>query len=150
MNKHEIQVLLNQILIGQDQYQNPLERVVFLHCNIAKIQPFIDGNKRTSRLVECLVLMNNNTILVYSTQDKDILDYRKALIHFYETGDYNLYSDYFLDRQIERINQLSLKTDIIFDLQDPNKKTTHTIANKKTNPQKVSNPMALKKIYSLS
>ncbi|MCS3022745.1 Fic family protein [Phocaeicola vulgatus] len=27
-------------------------------CNIARIQPFIDCNKRTARLVESIVMMN--------------------------------------------------------------------------------------------
>lgn len=32
--------------------------------------------------------------------------YRKGLIAFYETEDYNLYTDYFLNRQIERIKEI--------------------------------------------
>lgn len=105
------------VVSGLHQYTNPMERAVYLHCNIARLQPFIDGNKRTSRLLESIVLMNHNIIPVYSAQDEDLLNYRKGLIHFYETQDYSLYVDYFLNRQIERINSLSLKSDVIFDLQ---------------------------------
>ena len=48
-------------------------------------------------------LMNADIIPVYSSKDADILNYRKGLIAFYETGDYSFYAGYFLDKQVERI-----------------------------------------------
>lgn len=93
-------------MFEQDNYTNPLEKAVFLHCNIARLQPFIDGNKRTSRMIESIVLMNADIIPVYSSKDADILNYRKGLIAFYETGNYNQYADYFLNKQIERIHEI--------------------------------------------
>lgn len=105
-NQQEIKSKLNEILFQQEEYVNPLERAVFLHCNLARLQPFIDGNKRTARMIESVVLMNAGIIPVYSAKDADILKYRKALIAFYETEDYSSYADYFLDRQIERIKEI--------------------------------------------
>lgn len=102
----EIRSRLNEILFEQDNYANPLEKAVFLHCNIARLQPFIDGNKRTSRMVESITLMNADIIPVYSSKDADILHYRKGLIAFYETEDYSQYADYFLNKQIERIHEI--------------------------------------------
>lgn len=102
----EIKSRLGEILFEQDNYSNPLEKAVFLHCNIARLQPFIDGNKRTSRMIESIVMMNAGIIPVYSSQDADILNYRKGLIAFYETGDYYEYARYFLTRQINRIIKL--------------------------------------------
>lgn len=112
----EIKAAFIKILSEQAVYTNPMEQAVFLHCNIARLQPFIDGNKRTSRMLESIVLMNNDSIPVYSAKDEDLLNYRKGLIHFYETQDYSLYADYFLNRQIERINEISTKADVTFDL----------------------------------
>lgn len=103
----EIRQELNRILFEQDSIDNALEKAVFLHCNIAKLQPFIDGNKRTSRMIESVALMNADIIPVYSSKDADILSYRKGLVHFYETMDYTQYADYFLNRQIERINEIA-------------------------------------------
>lgn len=105
-NQQEIKSKLNEILFQQEEYANPLERAVFLHCNLARLQPFIDGNKRTARMIESVVLMNAGIIPVYSAKDADILKYRKALFAFYETEDYSSYADYFLDRQIERIKEI--------------------------------------------
>lgn len=104
---YEIKYEINNILLEQDNFRNPLEKAVFLHCNIAKTQPFIDANKRTSRLIESIALMNNDIIPVYSEKDTDIINYRKSLIHFYEKNDYTKYADFFLNRQIERINQIA-------------------------------------------
>lgn len=53
-------------------------------------------------MIESIVLMNADIIPVYSSKDSDILNYRKGLISFYETGDYTQYADYFLNRQMER------------------------------------------------
>lgn len=105
-DKYEIQARLNEILYQQDGYNNPLEKAIFLHCNIAKLQPFIDGNKRVSRMIESIVMMNADIIPVYSSKEADILNYRKGLVHFYETGNYSLYKDYFLDKQMNRIMEI--------------------------------------------
>lgn len=105
-NIQEIKNKLNEILFQQEEYTNPLEKAVYLHCNLARLQPFIDGNKRTSRMIESIVLMNADVIPVYSAKDSDILAYRKGLIAFYETEDYSMYADYFLNRQIERIREI--------------------------------------------
>ncbi|MCD8032244.1 MAG: Fic family protein [Bacteroides sp.] len=105
-NKQEIESGLNQILFKQEEYTNPLEKAIYLHCNLACLQPFIDGNKRTTRMVESIALMNADIIPVYSAKDADILNYRKGLIAFYETEDYTQYADYFLNRQIERIKEI--------------------------------------------
>ena len=105
-NQQEIKSKLNEILFQQEEYVNPLERAVFLHCNLARLQPFIDGNKRTARMIESVALINADIIPVYSAKDADILKYRKALIAFYETEDYSSYADYFLERQIERIKEI--------------------------------------------
>lgn len=105
-NQQEIKSKLNEILFQQEEYVNPLEKAIYLHCNLARLQPFIDGNKWTARMIESIALMNADIIPVYSAKDSDILNYRKGLIAFYETEDYSKYADYFLNRQIERIREI--------------------------------------------
>ena len=65
-------------------------------------------------MIESISLMNVGIIPVYPVKDSDILNYRKGLIAFYEMEDYSLYTDYFLDRQIERIKNNSLLTRFSF------------------------------------
>lgn len=106
-DEEEIKNAFSNILLNANTYKNPLEKAVYLHCNIARLQPFIDGNKRTSRLIESIILMNADIIPVYSSKEADLLHYRKSLLHFYETKDYSQYVQYFLDRQITRINEIA-------------------------------------------
>lgn len=103
----EIRRNISEMLYLQDSIKDPLERAIFLHCNTAKTQPFIDGNKRVSRLLESIALMNSDIIPVYSTSLPDMIAYKKAIIAFYETGSYSEYADFFLDRQISRINEIA-------------------------------------------
>lgn len=105
-NQQEIKCKLNEFLFQQEEYTNPLEKAVYLHCNLARLQPFIDGNKRTARMIDSIALMNADIIPVYSAKDSDILNYRRGLIAFYETKDYSKYADYFLNRQLERIAEI--------------------------------------------
>lgn len=106
-----IEKTFQEILAEQYDYDNPISRSIFLHCNIARLQPFIDGNKRTSRLVESIALMNANIIPVRSDKEKDFLRYRDTIVHFYENEDYTPYIEYALDIQIQRINELAPEKD---------------------------------------
>lgn len=103
----EIEETFAEIVNEQSNYDNPIARSIFLHCNIARLQPFRDGNKRTSRLVESVALMNANIIPVRSDKPEDFVNYRNAIVAFYETEDYNPYIDFALDTQIKRINEIS-------------------------------------------
>jgi Fic family protein len=102
----EIKQTLSEIIFNQDSISCPLEKAVYLHCNLARLQPFIDGNKRTARMTESLVMMNAGLIPCYSAKDSDILAYRRGLIHFYEHTDYSLYADYYLNRLLERLKEV--------------------------------------------
>ncbi|MFJ1491654.1 Fic family protein [Capnocytophaga canis] len=108
-NRQEIQQRFSEILYLQENIKNPIEKAVFVHCNMAKLQPFIDGNKRTSRLLESIILMNENIVPVFSKEEKDINEYRKSLLSFYEKGDYSKYADYILDKKMEYLQQFTKK-----------------------------------------
>ena len=107
---------LDRIIEEQTRLSNPLERAVYLHCNIAKLQPFIDGNKRTARLAESIVLMNEDIIPIFSTNNIDINDYRTGVLYFYETGEYTRYADYFLENKLKYLQKYTDK-DLMINLQ---------------------------------
>lgn len=50
---------------------------------ISYIQPFGDGNKRTARIISNALLMNNNYCPI-SFRTVDSIDYKKAMLIFYE------------------------------------------------------------------
>ena len=58
--------------------------------------------------MESVALMNEDIIPVFSTNIVEINNYRAGVLHFYETGDYSAYVDYFLEN---KINYLQKNTD---------------------------------------
>ena len=114
-SEFEIEDKLNEIIDTQNDISNPLEKAIYLHCNLAKLQPFIDGNKRTARLVESVALMNEDIIPIFSTNNVDINNYRTGVLHFYETGDYAAYADYFLENKIKYLQRFTEK-DLLKDI----------------------------------
>ncbi len=65
------------------QIRNPVEAAFFLWVNLAYLQPFADGNKRTSRLCANMPLMLYNCAPL-SFLDVERSDYTTALLGVYE------------------------------------------------------------------
>lgn len=83
--------------------QCPLNKAVYLHNNLCYLQYFVDCNKRTARNIMAYTLMNNGVFpILFSPDSKK--DYIQSIIHYYETGEYNLFKQYFLS-QIELMNK---------------------------------------------
>lgn len=69
--------------------KNPIEAAFFLWVNIAYLQPFEDGNKRTSRLCANLPLLLQNCAPL-SFLDVEQADYALAILGVYEKQDVSL------------------------------------------------------------
>lgn len=108
----ELMSKLRDVLYVKNNLSNPIEKAIYLHCNLAKLQLFYDGNKRTARMIESTILINNNIIPIYSHKQKNMIRYKDALLNFYETNSYAKYVDYFLDRQIQRIKIIDPKINL--------------------------------------
>jgi len=101
----EIDYLLNQL----NKIKNPFEQAIYLHCNIAYIQPFYDGNKRTARILQAVILAKHN-IMTLVSKEKFIASYLDAILSYYESGDYKEYISFFkiaYNEQHEYIARLS-------------------------------------------
>src|SRR5690606_29798334 len=59
------------------------EKALLALVLISYIQPFMDGNKRTARIVSNAILMNENYCPL-SFRTVDSIDYKKAMLLFYE------------------------------------------------------------------
>jgi fido (protein-threonine AMPylation protein) len=91
------QVLEEMLVLVLDkaaQIKNPVEAGFFLWVNIAYLQPFIDGNKRTSRLAANIPLMLYNCSPL-SFMDVNVQDYNRAMQGVYECNDVSIASDLF-------------------------------------------------------
>ena len=75
------------LIIGKAKHiKNPAEAAFFLWVNLAYLQPFEDGNKRTSRLAANIPLMLYNCAPL-AFLDVDPRDYAKAMLGIYELLD---------------------------------------------------------------
>lgn len=76
---------------------NPYEKAMLALLLVAYIQPFVDGNKRTSRLMANAILIANNCCpLSFRTVEAD--DYRAALLLFYEQNNISAFKKMFLEQ----------------------------------------------------
>jgi fido (protein-threonine AMPylation protein) len=86
--------MLVRILDTAGLVKNPIEAAFFLWVNIAYLQPFEDGNKRTSRLAANIPLMlYNRAPLAFLDVDRG--HYAEAMIGVYERQDVSLAVDLF-------------------------------------------------------
>ncbi len=75
--------MLDVVVAKARLIHNPLEAAFFLWLNVAYLQPFEDGNKRTSRLAANLPLLLHNCAPL-SFLDVDVDDYARAMLGVYE------------------------------------------------------------------
>ncbi len=86
--------MLEQIVTKTALVKNPVEAAFFLWVNIAYLQPFEDGNKRTSRLAANIpLLLYNCAPLAFLDLDPD--DYAAAMIGVYERRDLTIATELF-------------------------------------------------------
>ena len=84
-----LEEMLGLIVDKSRQIKNPIEGAFFLWVNLAYLQPFEDGNKRTSRLCANLPLLLYNCAPL-SFLDVDPADYAMATLGVYERLDVRL------------------------------------------------------------
>lgn len=99
-----LQEMFDNILEKARHIHNPVESAFFLWVNIAYLQPFEDGNKRTSRLTANIPLMIHNSAPL-SFLDTDATKYAYAMMGVYEKRDVSLaveLFEYLYRRSIKR------------------------------------------------
>ena len=84
--------------------ENPIEKALIAVLMIAYIQPFEDGNKRTSRILgNALLLANDYCPLSYRSVDE--VEYKKAIIMFYEQNNATYFKKLFLDQYKQAVKK---------------------------------------------
>lgn len=83
---HLLEEMLGRIVDKARNIKNPVEAAFFLWVNLAYLQPFEDGNKRTSRLCANLPLLLQNCAPL-SFLDVEAADYALAVLGVYERQD---------------------------------------------------------------
>ena len=81
-----------------DQH-NPFEKAFLSLIMIAYIQPFEDGNKRTSRIISNAILYAYDCAML-SYRDIEVSEYKKAALLFYEQNNVHYFKQIFMEQFI--------------------------------------------------
>jgi len=93
------------ILPEANKYTDPFERSIYLHCNLAYLQYFRDGNKRTSRLMQTAAMVQGNVLPLFFSAT--LIDkYQRATVSYYETGEYVPYVSFFKENYELAVSKL--------------------------------------------
>lgn len=82
-NEFQISEALSNMCALINMKENIFEKAILALVLISYIQPFIDGNKRTARIVSNAILMHNQYCPI-SYRTVDSVEYKKAMLLFYE------------------------------------------------------------------
>ena len=103
-NSYQIKESLKNLIEIINNTQNPIEKALIAVLMIAYIQPFEDGNKRTSRILGNAVLLANNYCPL-SYRSVDEVEYKKAIILFYEQNNASYFKKLFLNQFKQAISK---------------------------------------------
>lgn len=76
---------------------NVFEKALLALVLVSYIQPFMDGNKRTARIVSNAILINDNYCPL-SFRTVDSIDYKKAMLLFYEQNNIHSFKEIFIEQ----------------------------------------------------
>ena len=77
--------------------ESVFEKALLALLLISYIQPFLDGNKRAARIVSNAILMNYNYCPI-SFRTVDSVEYKKAMLLFYEQNNISNFKEIFINQ----------------------------------------------------
>ena len=96
-NEFQIREALESTCKLVNKKENIFEKALLILVLISYIQPFMDGNKRTARIVSNAILMNYKHCPI-SFRTVDSVDYKKAMLLFYEQNNISRFKEIFINQ----------------------------------------------------
>ncbi len=96
-NEFQIKEALQDLCFLINSRDNIFEKAFFALVLLSYIQPFLDGNKRTTRIISNAILINNKYCPI-SFRTVDSIDYKKAMLIFYEQNNISAFKKIFIDQ----------------------------------------------------
>lgn len=96
-NEFQIKEALVELCELVNKQENIFAKALFVLVLISYIQAFADGNKRTARIISNAILMNNNYCPI-SFRTVDSIDYKKAMLIFYEQNNISAIKKIFIEQ----------------------------------------------------
>ncbi|MCL4481862.1 MAG: Fic family protein [Bacteroidetes bacterium] len=96
-NEYQIREALQDMCDLINNQENVFSKALLALVLLSYIQAFADGNKRTSRIIANAILMNNNFSPI-SFRTVDSIDYKKAMLLFYEQNNLSAFKKIFINQ----------------------------------------------------
>jgi Fic family protein len=96
-NEFQIREALEDMCKLINSKENIFEKALWVLVLISYIQPFSDGNKRTARIISNAILINNNYCPI-SFRTIESIEYKKAMLVFYEQTNINPFKRVFMNQ----------------------------------------------------
>lgn len=96
-NEFQIKEALEGMCELINQRRLVFEKALLLLVLLSYIQPFNDGNKRTARIISNAILIQNNYCPI-SFRTVDSIEYKKAMLLFYEQNNISAFKDIFINQ----------------------------------------------------
>ncbi len=96
-NEYQIKEALSDMCELVNNRESVFEKAVLALVLISYIQPFGDGNKRTARIISNAILISNEYSPV-SFRTIDSVEYKKAMLIFYEQKNITVMKEMFMDQ----------------------------------------------------
>lgn len=97
----------NNLSLRVEDVPDVVNVAAFTHCRLAKVQPFLDGNKRTSRLVTNLILMKSGLAAVTNWEPRE--EYFRAFYQSLREENSGPFAQFLAKRILERYSSLEWK-----------------------------------------
>ena len=94
-NEFQIKEALSLACDLINEKDNIFEQAFLALILISYIQPFVDGNKRTARILSNAILINHRYCPI-SFRTVDSVDYKKAMLLFYEQNNITVFKEIFI------------------------------------------------------
>ncbi len=82
---------------GADLYPDLFTKAAAFMASLVNNHPFVDGNKRTARIISNAILFENGHCPL-SFRTVDAIDYKKAMLIFYEQNNLQPMKEIFIDQ----------------------------------------------------
>ncbi|MDD3740149.1 MAG: Fic family protein [Bacteroidales bacterium] len=102
-NEFQITEALQNSCIIINNKESVFEKALLALVLISYIQPFMDGNKRTARIVSNALLMNEKHCPL-SFRTVDSIEYKKAMLLFFEQNNISNFKDIFINQYEFAVN----------------------------------------------
>lgn len=106
-NEFQIREALELLFSYIDSSNSVYEKALLSVLGVSYIQPFVDGNKRTSRLLGNAILISENYAPL-SYRGVDDRDYKEACLVFYEQNNIEPFKKLFIDQYIFAANNYNI------------------------------------------